>query len=52
MISAAYAKLNVKILGSDPGVTAAYNGGTHMPFEDIGVFRSIPGITIFDLGTP
>jgi transketolase len=52
MISAAYAKLNVKILGSDPGVTAAYNGGTHMPFEDIGVFRSIPGITIFDLGDP
>ncbi len=52
MISAAYAKLNVKILGSDPGVTAAYNGGTHMPFEDIGVFRSIPEITIFDLGDP
>ncbi len=52
MISAAYAKLNVKILGSDPGVTAAYNGGTHMPFEDIGVFRSIPDITIFDLCDP
>ncbi len=52
MISAAYAKLNVKILGSDPGVTAAYNGGTHMPFEDVGVFRSIPEITIFDLCDP
>ena len=52
MIAAAYAKLNVKILGSDPGVTAAYNGGTHMPFEDIGVFRSIPDITIFDLSDP
>lgn len=52
MISAAYAKLNVKILGSDPGVTAAYNGGTHMPFEDIGVMRSIPEITIIDLTDP
>jgi transketolase len=52
MISAAYAKLNVKILGSDPGVTAAYNGGTHMPFEDIGVLRSIPQITIIELTDP
>jgi transketolase len=52
MISAAYAKLNVKILGSDPGVTAAYNGGTHMPFEDIGVMRSIPDITIIEFTDP
>ena len=41
-ISAAYAKLNVKIIGSDPGITAAFNGGTHMPFEDMGVMRLIP----------
>ncbi|MEL4106142.1 transketolase C-terminal domain-containing protein [Oscillospiraceae bacterium WX1] len=52
MISAAYAKLNVKILGSDPGVTASYNGGTHMPFEDMGVLRSIPGITLIELTDP
>ncbi|SHI06694.1 transketolase [Sporobacter termitidis DSM 10068] len=52
MISAAYAKLNVKILGSDPGVTAAYNGGTHMPFEDMGVMRSIPEITLIELTDP
>jgi len=48
MISAAYAKQNVRIVGSDPGVTAAYNGGTHMPFEDMGVLRSIPGITLIE----
>jgi len=48
MISAAYAKQNVRILGSDPGVTAAYNGGTHMPFEDMGVLRSIPEITLIE----
>jgi len=48
MISAAYARQNVRIVGSDPGVTAAYNGGTHMPFEDMGVLRSIPEITLIE----
>lgn len=51
-ISAAYAKLNVRIIGSDPGVTAAYNGGTHMPFEDMGVLRSIPEITLIEPSDP
>jgi len=48
MISASYAKQNVRIVGSDPGVTAAYNGGTHMPFEDMGVLRSIPEIHLIE----
>jgi transketolase len=48
MISAAYAKQNVRIVGSDPGVTAAYNGGTHMPFEDMGILRPIPDITLLE----
>ena len=52
MISAAYAKQNVRIIGSDPGVTAAHNGGTHMPFEDMGVLRSIPEITLIELTDP
>ena len=52
MISAAYAKQNVRIIGSDPGITAAYNGGTHMPFEDMGVLRSIPGITLIEPADP
>ena len=47
-LSCGYAKLNVKIIGSDPGITAAYNGGTHMPFEDIGLMRNIPDITILE----
>ena len=41
-MSVAYAKLNVRILGSDAGVTAALNGGTHMPFEDMAVYLAIP----------
>ncbi|KUO75253.1 MAG: transketolase [Clostridia bacterium BRH_c25] len=47
-MSCAYAKLNVKIIGSDPGVTAAFNGGTHMPLEDIGIMRNIPEMTILE----
>ncbi len=47
-VSAAYAKLNVRIIGSDPGITASLNGGTHMPFEDIGMMRCIPQITIIE----
>ena len=47
-LSAAYAKNDITILGSDPGVTAALNGGTHMPFEDVALYRSIPTAIIFD----
>ena len=47
-ISIAYAKQNVKIIGSDPGITAELNGGTHMSMEDIGVLRSIPDVVIFE----
>ncbi len=47
-VSAAYAGLNVRIFGSDPGVTAATNGGTHMAFEDIGMLRCVPGATILE----
>lgn len=47
-ISITYAKSNVKIIGSDPGISAELNGGTHMSMEDIGVLRSIPGIVIME----
>jgi transketolase len=47
-ISANYAKLNVKLIGMDPGVTAAMNGGTHMPFEDIALMRVIPKLIVIE----
>ncbi|MGI6181071.1 MAG: transketolase family protein [Agathobaculum sp.] len=47
-VSGAYAHLNVKIVGSDPGITAALNGGTHMPFEDMGIMRGIPTMTVLE----
>ena len=51
-LSANYAHLNVKLVGTDPGVTAAYNGGTHMPFEDVGLMRMVPSLTIFEPADP
>ncbi|MDA3940829.1 MAG: transketolase family protein [Spirochaetia bacterium] len=47
-ISANYAQQNVKLVGTDPGVSAAFNGGTHMPFEDTGLMRCIPNLVIFE----
>ena len=47
-MSAAYAKLPVHVIGSDPGVCAAYNGGTHMPFEDCALYLSIPDAVVID----
>jgi transketolase len=47
-ISANYAKLNVKLIGTDPGVTAAMNGGTHMPFEDLALMRAVPNLTVVE----
>ena len=47
-LSANYAQLNVKLVGTDPGITAQFNGGTHMPFEDAGMMRLIPNLTIVE----
>lgn len=51
-ISVSYAKQNVKIIGTDPGITAELNGGTHMSVEDVGIVRSIPDILIYDALDP
>ncbi len=47
-ISVAYAKQPVKIVGSDPGIMAEANGGTHMPFEDMTLMRAIPKMVVFE----
>lgn len=47
-VSACYARLNLKLVGSDPGITALYNGGTHMGLEDMGAFLGIPDITLVE----
>ena len=47
-LSCGYARANVRIVGADPGICAAKNGGTHMAFEDFGVLRSIVGLRLFE----
>lgn len=48
-MSIGYAKNSAVMIGSDPGVTAAFNGGTHMPFEDMALYRAVPGATVIDV---
>ncbi len=47
-LSCGYQDANVKITGGDAGVTAAANGGTHMPLEDMGLMRLVPGMTVIE----
>jgi transketolase len=51
-LAANYARLGVKLVGTDPGVTAAFNGGTHMPLEDIALMRAIPDLVILEPSDP
>lgn len=47
-VSAGFAQLNLKLIGSDPGITALKNGGTHMGLEDMGALMGIPHITLVE----
>ena len=51
-LSGGYAKNDITIIGTDPGVTATMNGGTHMPFEDVALYRALPGSTVIDVTDP
>jgi len=51
-LSGGYAGNSITILGTDAGVTAAFNGGTHMPFEDLALYRAIPGAYVFEATDP
>lgn len=48
-LSVGYANKSVRMIGSDAGIMATYNGGTHMCFEDIAIVRSIPNACIVDV---
>lgn len=47
-LSVNYAGQRVHLIGTDPGISAQINGGTHMPFEDIALMRQIPGLVVFE----
>lgn len=44
----AYAKLNVKLVGTHAGVTVGYDGGTHQAVEDIALMRSLPNMVVLN----
>ena len=46
-LSVAYADLNVKIIGTAPGITQGPNGGTHMCFQDLAIMRAMPNMRVF-----
>ena len=47
-LSIGYGRCNARIIGSDAGVTATFNGGTHMSFEDMALMRAIPHCTVIE----
>ena len=48
-VSVAYARKSVHLIGTDAGILASANGGTHMCFEDTALIRVIPGSCIVDV---
>ena len=51
-LSGGYAKNDITVIGTDPGVTATMNGGTHMPFEDVALYNVLPHSTVIDASDP
>ena len=45
--SVAYPGLNVKIVGTNAGVSTGEDGATHQAIEDVAIMRAIPGILVF-----
>lgn len=48
-LSIGYAKKSVRIIGSDAGILATHNGGTHMCFEDTAIMRTVPNACVIDV---
>lgn len=42
----AYPELNVKVVGTHAGLSVGEDGATHQCLEDIGIMRTIPGMTV------
>ncbi|MFJ7752534.1 transketolase family protein [Peribacillus muralis] len=45
-ISVCYSNNNVKIVGHNAGTSAAQEGATHLPLEDISLMRTLPRMTV------
>ena len=51
-LSIGYGKKSIRIIGSDAGIMATNNGGTHMSFEDVAMMRTIPDACVADVSDP
>lgn len=51
-VSGAYGRKSLRMIGSDAGIMATHNGGTHMCFEDVAIMRTIPGALVVDVSDP
>jgi transketolase len=51
-LSIAYARRNVKIVASHPGLDVGPDGGSAQALEDIAAFRAIPGMTVLSPADP
>ena len=47
-LSVGYAKKSVRVIGSDAGIMATNNGGTHMCFEDVAMMRTVPNACVLE----
>lgn len=47
-VSVGYTKQNVKIVGTDPGIMAQINGGTHMSFEDVALMSQVADMVVVE----
>ena len=45
-----YNDLDVKVCGIYSGITGEINGGTHIPVEDVAIFRALPNMRIVEPG--
>lgn len=48
-VSIAYGHKSIHLIGTDAGILASANGGTHMCFEDTALIRLIPGACVVDV---
>ena len=48
-LSIGYGRKSVRLIGSDAGIMATDNGGTHMCFEDMTMMRAIPDACVVDV---
>jgi len=48
-LAGGYTGNDLTVIGTDPGICAAFNGGTHMPFEDMALYRAMPTATVIDI---